>query len=234
MTLLKTELGRAFSAWGRLTAFGLNWLLAQTRKRVVSRGTRIDCPLLHFRPLVHNGTYTMTDRQTAYSISIFGSQAGDERQDGTTPSRVQQQLVDFIMDFHLDNVFLYRDQIRENVLVKQYYCDIDIAHLISYDEELAHKLQQDPADIIPLVSLSSLSAIILLTLSSLKQHSRRAHNELYTHRKGTSSFPSINCCSTLPPRSSPSATSRRTTYRISSAYPVSSLVLPHFPRNPQR
>lgn len=97
----------------------------------------------------------MADRQTAYSISIFGSQAGDERQDGTTPSRVQQQLVDFIMDFHLDNVFLYRDQIRENVLVKQYYCDIDIAHLISYDEELAHKLQQDPAEVLPLVSLSS-------------------------------------------------------------------------------
>ena len=44
-----------------------------------------------------------------------------------------------------------RDQIRENVLVKQYYCDIDIAHLISYDEELAHRLTQEPAEIIPLV-----------------------------------------------------------------------------------
>jgi DNA replication licensing factor MCM5 len=39
------------------------------------------------------------------------------------------------------------------VLVKQHYCDIDIAHLISYDEELAHKLTQDPAEIIPLVCL---------------------------------------------------------------------------------
>jgi predicted house-cleaning noncanonical NTP pyrophosphatase (MazG superfamily) len=46
---------------------------------------------------------------------------------------------------------LYRDQIRENVLVKQYYCDIDIAHLISYNEELAHKLNAEPADIIPSV-----------------------------------------------------------------------------------
>ena len=44
-----------------------------------------------------------------------------------------------------------RDQIRENVLVKQYYCDVDIAHLISYNEELAHKLTTQPADIIPLV-----------------------------------------------------------------------------------
>ena len=111
----------------------------------------------------------MTDRQTAYSISIFGSQAGDERQDGTNPSRIQQQLVDFVMDFHLDNVFLYRDQIRENVLVKQYYCDIDIAHLISYDEELAHKLQQDPAEVLPLVCLTAPFITLLLTCISSKQ-----------------------------------------------------------------
>lgn len=50
----------------------------------------------------------MTDRQTAYSISLFGSNQGDDRQDGTSPSRIQQALVDFVMDFHLDNVFVYR------------------------------------------------------------------------------------------------------------------------------
>jgi DNA replicative helicase MCM subunit Mcm2 (Cdc46/Mcm family) len=49
---------------------------------------------------------------------------------------------------------LYSDQLRQNVLVKQYYCDIDIAHLISYNEELAHKLTTEPADIIPLVSIA--------------------------------------------------------------------------------
>ncbi|KAF2733362.1 MCM-domain-containing protein [Polyplosphaeria fusca] len=92
----------------------------------------------------------MADRRAAYSISLFGSQADDDRQDGPSPSRIQQALVDFVMDFHLDNVFIYRDQIRENVLVKQYYCDIDMGHLISYDEELAHKLTSDPAEIIPL------------------------------------------------------------------------------------
>jgi hypothetical protein len=44
-----------------------------------------------------------------------------------------------------------RDQIRENVLLKQYYCDVDIAHLISFNEELAHRLVTEPAEIIPLV-----------------------------------------------------------------------------------
>lgn len=40
---------------------------------------------------------------------------------------------------------------RENVLLKQYYCDVDIAHLISFNEELAHRLVTEPAEIIPLV-----------------------------------------------------------------------------------
>jgi uncharacterized ion transporter superfamily protein YfcC len=49
----------------------------------------------------------MTDRQTPFSISLFGSQAGDA-QDAAAPSRVQQALVDFIMEFTLDNIFVYR------------------------------------------------------------------------------------------------------------------------------
>ncbi|KAH7079696.1 MCM2/3/5 family-domain-containing protein [Paraphoma chrysanthemicola] len=92
----------------------------------------------------------MADRQSAYSVSLFGSQNADGVQDATAPSRVQQALVDFIMEFTLDNVFIYRDQIRENVLVKQYYCDIDIAHIIVYNDELAQNLTQNPAEVIPL------------------------------------------------------------------------------------
>jgi DNA replication licensing factor MCM5 len=49
----------------------------------------------------------------------------------------------------------FRDQTRENVLVKQYWCDVDLAHLISYNEELAHRLTSEPAEIIPLVRSSS-------------------------------------------------------------------------------
>ncbi|KAF2091130.1 DNA replication licensing factor mcm5 [Saccharata proteae CBS 121410] len=91
------------------------------------------------------------DRQSVYSLSFshFVSRP-EEEVDPDSPSRLQQQLVDFILEFQIDNVFIYRDQIRENALIKQYYCDIDIAHLISYNEELAHKLTTDPADIIPL------------------------------------------------------------------------------------
>ncbi|KAI9846312.1 MAG: minichromosome maintenance protein 5 [Sclerophora amabilis] len=87
------------------------------------------------------------DKQSVYSLSVL---APDYDEDGGSRGQIQQQLCDFILEFRLDNAFTYRDQIRENVLVKQYYCDVDIAHLISFNEELAHKLTTEPADIIPL------------------------------------------------------------------------------------
>ncbi|KAL9582199.1 MAG: hypothetical protein Q9212_003434 [Teloschistes hypoglaucus] len=87
------------------------------------------------------------DRQSVFSLSVLPP---DPDAVDDSRSQIQAQLRNFILEFRLDNAFIYRDQIRENVLVKQYYCDVDIAHLISYNEELAHKLQTQPADTIPL------------------------------------------------------------------------------------
>lgn len=44
-----------------------------------------------------------------------------------------------------------RDQLRENALLKKYYCDVNIGDLIKFNEELAHRLTNEPAEIIPLV-----------------------------------------------------------------------------------
>jgi DNA replication licensing factor MCM5 len=61
-----------------------------------------------------------------------------------------------------------RDQIRENVLLKQYYCDVDVGHLISFNEELAHRLVTEPAEIIPLVSAEINILLHILTPVSSK------------------------------------------------------------------
>lgn len=89
------------------------------------------------------------DRQSAYTLSVFPEDRDDLP--GNSPSLVHEQLVNFILEFHVDNVFLYRDQIRENVLSKRYFCDVDIAHLIAYDEQLAHRLNNEPGEIVPIV-----------------------------------------------------------------------------------
>ncbi|KAH0547789.1 minichromosome maintenance protein 5 [Glutinoglossum americanum] len=87
------------------------------------------------------------DRQSVYSLSVFPPDYGET---DNLRGEIQRQLRDFILEFRLDNAFIYRDQIRENVLIKQYYCDVDIAHLISFNEELAHKLTTEPGEVIPL------------------------------------------------------------------------------------
>jgi DNA replication licensing factor MCM5 len=89
------------------------------------------------------------DRQSAYTLSVFPEDRDNAAEDSR--AQVQDQLVNFILEFHVDNAFIYRDQIRENVLSKRYFCDVDMTHLIAYDEHLAHRLNNEPGDLIPLV-----------------------------------------------------------------------------------
>jgi DNA replication licensing factor MCM5 len=46
------------------------------------------------------------DRQPTYSLSLFGDAQSTNGEQ--TNKQIQQELVDFILDFHLDNVFIYR------------------------------------------------------------------------------------------------------------------------------
>ncbi|KAG6131711.1 hypothetical protein E4U22_002410 [Claviceps purpurea] len=87
------------------------------------------------------------DRQSVYSTHVYEPNFGDS---GDTRRQLQQQLETFILDFRLDNNFVYRDQLRENALLKKYYCDVNINDLINFNEELAHKMASEPAEIIPL------------------------------------------------------------------------------------
>ncbi|EQL03127.1 hypothetical protein G6O67_002904 [Ophiocordyceps sinensis] len=86
------------------------------------------------------------DRQSVYSTHVF-EPSGDS---GDSRLQLQNQLETFILDFRLDNNFVYRDQLRENALLKKYNCDVNINDLINFNEELAHKLASEPAEVVPL------------------------------------------------------------------------------------
>ncbi|KAI0122896.1 MCM2/3/5 family protein [Xylariales sp. AK1849] len=86
------------------------------------------------------------DRQSAFSVSVYSS-AG---QNDDSRVQLQEQLVNFILTFRLDNKFVYRDQLRENALLQKFYCDVDIGDLIKFNDELAHRIVSEPAEIIPL------------------------------------------------------------------------------------
>lgn len=56
----------------------------------------------------------------------------------------------FILEFRLNNKFIYRDQLRENLLIKNYFLRVNNEHLIGFNEELNKKLHDDPSEMIPL------------------------------------------------------------------------------------
>ncbi|KAF5696114.1 DNA replication licensing factor mcm5, partial [Fusarium mundagurra] len=89
----------------------------------------------------------MMDRGSIYSAHVYEPSFGENRD---TRLQLQTQLETFILDFRLGNNFVYRDQLRENALLKRYYCDVNINDLIAFNEELAHQLTSEPAEVIPL------------------------------------------------------------------------------------
>ena len=46
------------------------------------------------------------DRQSVYTLSLFGEDRSVNG--GESNKQIQQDLVDFILEFHLENVFIYR------------------------------------------------------------------------------------------------------------------------------
>ena len=163
------------------------------------------------------------DRESVYTLSIgLGSTGGE----GEAESRIQtrQQLIDFILEFQVDNQFIYRyyytasfdlsvliifhrDQIRENVLAKKYACDIDVVHLISYNEEIAHRLNTEPGDIIPIVSIPKQSRLTCLISRTVRRCLEEVHpkNRIpipEEHRTArTSTAPPLKCFTNIHSRS---------------------------------
>lgn len=59
--------------------------------------------------------------------------------------------------------------LRQNLALKQYFLEIDLAHLMSFDEELATLLTDKPAENLTLVKIGF--AINITNIDSLKMRS---------------------------------------------------------------
>ncbi|KAI5854334.1 MCM2/3/5 family-domain-containing protein [Tricharina praecox] len=88
------------------------------------------------------------DRSQIYTVD--SGLPKDDNQADDQPGEILKAFRSFVLEFRLDNNFIYRDALRTNILIKQYRLDVDIAHLISFNEELAHKLSNEPTDILPI------------------------------------------------------------------------------------
>lgn len=58
-------------------------------------------------------------------------------------------MVDCCQCYHLCTLF--RDKLRANLLLKQHQVEVDLRHVGLYNDELAHAIQEQPGEILPLV-----------------------------------------------------------------------------------
>lgn len=86
------------------------------------------------------------DKARVYSTSVL---PGENTVD-TKLSEIQKEFRTFILEFYDDHRYLYRDQLRENVLVRNYSLTVDMAHLIARNPVLGSRLASEPTELIPL------------------------------------------------------------------------------------
>ena len=82
---------------------------------------------------------------------VYGAQVlpGEDPEDNSF-NEITKAFRSFILEFRLNSQFIYRDQLRENLLIKNYFLKVNSEHLIGFNEELNKKLTDDPAEMIPL------------------------------------------------------------------------------------
>ncbi|KAI8338730.1 MCM2/3/5 family-domain-containing protein [Chlamydoabsidia padenii] len=85
------------------------------------------------------------DRRQVYSTSVL---PGEERINSR--SELKLLYLEFIQNFRIGNSYVYRDQLQEHLMLKQYYIQVDMGHLINYNAKLANKLTNSPAEHLPL------------------------------------------------------------------------------------
>ncbi|KAF5384687.1 hypothetical protein D9757_006222 [Collybiopsis confluens] len=89
----------------------------------------------------------MFEPNNVYSISVLDSAPATSSE---TPAEVGKLLLDFLQQYRVGGEFIYRDTLRANLLLKQHLLEVDLRHVSLYNDELAHAIQDRPADVLPL------------------------------------------------------------------------------------
>lgn len=111
------------------------------------------------------------DADRVFSVSVYDNFAPTAPD---SPAGIEKLLLEFLLQYRVGGEFIYRcvprrvgagyllsdpftsDKLRANLLLKQYQLEVDLRHLSLYNDELAHAIQDRPADILPLVSTPNL------------------------------------------------------------------------------
>lgn len=94
------------------------------------------------------------DAPKVYNTSVYPSESSVDSR-----ANIEKQFFEFLRSFRIDHSFIYRyircinesEQLRLNILQKQYFLEINLSHLESFDAELKAKVKSSPATYLPIV-----------------------------------------------------------------------------------
>ncbi|KYR00513.1 MCM family protein [Tieghemostelium lacteum] len=94
---------------------------------------------------------------------LAGGKTINNQNDGKASLDIKERFGKFIRDWKNDkNVFIYRDQLKQNYNLGLHYLEVNIDHLIRYDSDLSNLLLNKPNEIIPIFEDSIKDSIKLM------------------------------------------------------------------------
>ncbi|KAF8898425.1 MCM2/3/5 family-domain-containing protein [Infundibulicybe gibba] len=95
------------------------------------------------------------DTNNIYNVSVHDVPAASAPD---SPSETEKLFLEFLLQYRVGGEFIYRDKLRGNLLLKQYVLEVDLRHVSLYNDELAHTIQDRPADVLPLFESAATKA----------------------------------------------------------------------------
>jgi len=85
---------------------------------------------------------------------VYTEKAGGNNNNNTA---IKTKFLNFVRSFSLNGVLVYRDQLRANLNIKNFYIEVQLEHLVSFDIRVAEALKDTPNLIMPLFEEAILS-----------------------------------------------------------------------------
>jgi DNA replication licensing factor MCM5 len=83
----------------------------------------------------------------------------DDEMSPDAPAQIEASFLEFLKEFRIGGEFVYRDRLRNAVLMQHHSLEVDLDDLAMYTAELAQKVHLRPGEMVPLVRYEMSSCV---------------------------------------------------------------------------
>ena len=112
-------------------------------------------------------------------IFYSDQQRGDgEQSESESPTAVRIQYREFVRTFRDGETFVYRDAMRQAVSLNYHVLEVDLDHVMAWDDALADDLLQRPGFHLPLFEAAALEAAVSMAIVDETQEGDLPHFQI--------------------------------------------------------